>query len=358
MRVVYLGPSDFSRWDQLVASHPAGSAYYHRLWLRVLERAFPCEAFCLGCEDTTGQLQGILPLCWTSGWLSGSWLCSLPHTPFAGALTTCVEAELALVRAAVDLVHERPGAWLQLRPPFQTNFPLPELVEHPAMCTHTLRLPSRPSELRFGSRRNHHCEKTAFRKAANLGVRVQRAETQQDLRRWYRLYLETMRAHAAAPLPYSFFVAVWELMVPAGLAWLLLAQKAAAGNHGVIAGTLYFGFGSTMLAVKTGRSFKWLALRPNEALHWSAIHEACESGFRYYDFGESPDENQGLARFKSKWGAEARRLYRYGSSTSRDVKRIAGSWRSGPIHRLAAGLWRAMPLTATQFAGAWIYRHV
>jgi hypothetical protein len=167
-----------------------------------------------------------------------------------------------------------------------------------------------------------------------------------------------MRAHAAAPLPYSFFVAVWELMVPAGLAWLLLAQKAAAGNHGVIAGTLYFGFGSTMLAVKTGRSFKWLALRPNEALHWSAIHEACESGFRYYDFGESPDENQGLARFKSKWGAEARRLYRYGSSTSRDVKRIAGSWRSGPIHRLAAGLWRAMPLTATQFAGAWIYRHV
>jgi lipid II:glycine glycyltransferase (peptidoglycan interpeptide bridge formation enzyme) len=45
-------------------------------------------------------------------------------------------------------------------------------------------------------------------------------------------------------------------------------------------------------------------------LYWSFMEYACDSGFKYFDFGRStPDE--GTYKFKEQWGARAAPLYWY-----------------------------------------------
>jgi serine/alanine adding enzyme len=100
-----------------------------------------------------------------------------------------------------------------------------------------------------------------------------------------------------------------------------------------------------------------LPLRPNDAIHWQAIHDACREGFRRYDLGEVSEENMGLSRYKRKWGAEPHRLYRYYYPAPRDVGvGILESNRA--IRRIAGLIWQRLPLTATALLGEWLYRVV
>jgi len=47
-----------------------------------------------------------------------------------------------------------------------------------------------------------------------------------------------------------------------------------------------------------------LKTRPNHALFWEAITDACARGHRRFDFGRSDFGGEGLRRFKSSWGAQ------------------------------------------------------
>ena len=214
--------------------------------------------------------------------------------------------------------------------------------------------------MRFGTSRNHGRIKWAVNKAIKLGVQVRPAETARDLRAWYALYLDTMRAHIVPPRSYRFFETAWEVLQPRGLMRLLLAEQHQAGRRRLLAGSLVLMFGQTVFYAFNGRRREDLSLRPNDVIQWQAIQDACRAGFRWYDFGEVTEENQGLAEFKSKWGAEPRRLYRYyypaphvseGSET-RDL--TAG----GRARQVANAAWRRLPLSVTALLGDWLYGYL
>jgi len=90
-----------------------------------------------------------------------------------------------------------------------------------------LQLPDDMAPLRFGNARNHGRIKWAVNKATRFGVEVREAKHPEQLRAWYALYVETMRAHARLPIPRRFFEAIWELS-PGGSVRLLLAEQAGA----------------------------------------------------------------------------------------------------------------------------------
>jgi Acetyltransferase (GNAT) domain len=108
-------------------------------------------------------------------------------------------------------------------------------------------------------------------------------------------------------------------------------------------------FGQTVFYAFNGRAKADLALRPNDALHWRALHDACAEGYRRYDFGEVPVGNEGLARFKNKWATDAAPLYRYyypPPEKEARVDAVAGS-RGGSSRRRAGGGSRSgRPLTS------------
>jgi CelD/BcsL family acetyltransferase involved in cellulose biosynthesis len=360
--VVQVDPTADPRWEAFVSSHPDALVYHHPAWLQVLEREYGRPPLGLACEDAEGQLLGVLPLLHTRGLPLGRGrqrtarrLSSLPRTPVAGPLAAEPAVAAALVRAAVERVRAERGTRFELKPLApDLDGAVDGLVRAAWRTTFVVDLPDRPGKLRFGSPRNHARIKWAVAKATKLGMCVRSAETEDDLRAWYALYLETMRRHVVPPRPYRFFEAAWNLLRPLGLLRLLIAERAGVARP--LAGSIFLMFGRTVFYAFNGSRREDLGMRPNDAILWQALHDACRAGFRSFDLGEVAEQHTGLAEFKSKWGAAARRLYRYYYPAPSELEDAHAG--AGPVLHVAQAAWRRLPLGATAHLGDWVYGYL
>lgn len=349
------------RWNTFVANHSAGSIYHHSVWLEALQREYRREPLALACEDGAGQLQGILPLVATRGFpfgvggaQAGRRLSSLPRSPLAGPLASSRPASAALIRAAIERVRDEPALRLEVK---ANDRSLDGIIAGFASRAWrlTFALDLTPAELRFGSPRNHRRLHWAVKKAKRNGVTVRDADVESDLRNWYELYLHTMRDQLVPPRPYRFFAALWDLLRPQGLMRLVLAEQSVAGRRRLLAGSLFLSFRDTIGYTFTGGRREHLWLRPNDIIQWETIHDSHSAGFRRYDFGEVVEDDEGLTRFKSKWGTEPSRLYRYYYPPADDVDVDASHAR---YRRHLKRVWRRVPLRATSRLGDLIYGYL
>lgn len=359
-RLVELDPLTDPRWAKMVERHPERSIYHHPAWLRTLQHEYRRSVIGLACEDAGGQLCGVLALSSTRGLplglggrIAGRRWSSLPRTPVAGPLTLDTESAAILLHAAIARARAEAGAQLQLK----VAAPLPEAaadgMEQVAWRhTYVLDLLDRPAGDGRGRRRNTW----AVNKARKSGVRVRPAESQGELRAWYRLYLGTMRGLGVPARSYRFFNAAWQFLKPAGLMRLLIAEQPVDGRTRLLAGSLFLMLGSTVFYAFTGWRRADHSLRANDLVHWQAIEDFRREGFRFYDFGEVAGGQQSLAAFKSKWGAEPRQLYRYHYPASDSAN--GHGLASGRLGGLAAATWRHLPLDVTAMLGDRVYAYL
>jgi len=191
-------------------------------------------------------------------------------------------------------------------------------------------------------------------KATRFGVEVREAKHPEQLRAWYALYVETMRAHARLPIPRRFFEAIWELS-PGGSVRLLLAEQAGAHRQ-LLAGSLFLLYGQTAIYAFNGRRGDRLASRPNELLLWRAIHDAREAGFTRFSFGQVAAGQDGLAQFKAKWGAKECSPHRY-VYPPQSAGMGAARGCAAAFERAGAPLMRRLPARLATLAGDAVYRY-
>jgi hypothetical protein len=352
-RAIPVDPQD-PRVEDYVAAHSEALLYHHPAWLRVLERSYGCEPLLLACEGTK-RLRGILPLVRSRGIVTGRRVSSLAHTPVCGPLADSSEAAAALMASAVELVRRHPGTALELRLPsrrFGDGAYGANAV--PSEVMYELQLPDDMAPLRFGNARNHGRIKWAVNKATRFGVEVREAKHPEQLRAWYALYVETMRAHARLPIPRRFFEAIWELS-PGGSVRLLLAEQAGAHRQ-LLAGSLFLLYGQTAIYAFNGRRGDRLASRPNELLLWRAIHDAREAGFTRFSFGQVAAGQDGLAQFKAKWGAKECSPHRY-VYPPQSAGMGAARGCAAAFERAGAPLMRRLPARLATLAGDAVYRY-
>jgi hypothetical protein len=337
--------------------------YQHPVWLAVLEEAYGYKPMHLACEDASGTLRGLLPLFYRRGLRTGRLCFSTP--PASGPLTDEEQVRRLLIQAAIERSRVERATTLQIT---TRSTDLDHLVDGvmriPGEETYELALPEQPDLLRLDSK-----IKWAVNKATRLGVQIRPAETISDLRAWYELYLQTMRRLVVLPQPYRIFELAWQRLQPQGLFQLLLAEQVEAGHRRLLSGFLFLQWKQTITHLMTGWRREDQSSRPNDLLHWYAIHQACEEGMRWYDFG-SVDGNQGLAQFKTKWGAEPRMLYSYSypvvsrggthatmrasdpSSASKSTPGLPGLSKSA-IRQFITPCWQRLPLKAIELTAQW-----
>ena len=356
-RVVDLCPED-PRWADLAAGSPDALPFHHPSWFQVIQYAFGYQPAALGCADDAGRLLGVLPLFEKHGLLSGRHLSSLPNTPVAGPVAADAGSIRSLLSAAIDRVDSSAARGLQLKVlgaalDGQTGG-FSRVAWAPA---YVLDLAADPGELPFGGPKDKSSIMRAIRKARRTGVVVREASSLNDVRHWYRLYLETMRTHTAPPRPFRMFELMWELLAPQRRMRLLLAERTAGGRTQLLAGSVFLASGCTVSYLCNGRDAAQLEFRPNDAIHWAAISEACAAGFRRYDLGEVAAGNDGLARFKEKWGAQPVELFRYHYPPHhREVER--GVLGPGNFRGALEWTWRKLPRPVTAGLGGWICRRL
>ena len=328
----------------------------------VLATSYRAQMFsdCLGDGSAFGleivYIQEDSPL-GTGGASAGRRLSSLPRTPVAGPLGTSEAVLLTLVEAA--MAHARSSRLrLQLKQAARTlDDVVPGLQGGPWRLSYVKPLPDDPDRLRFGKSRNHARIAWAVRKAQREGLRVRDATNEADLRDWYRLYLDVNRWRGLPSRPYRLFQAAWEHLRPGGFLRLLLVHREQSGRDLLLAGAMLLMLGETTFYAFNGRLKEALHLRPNDLLQWHGMRDAAAAGYRWYDFGEVEEGNEGLAGFKAKWDTETRALIRYHAPPlpcdETDYKGLGT--RIWP-RRIALGAWHRMPLSVTAFAGDRVYR--
>jgi CelD/BcsL family acetyltransferase involved in cellulose biosynthesis len=347
--VTRLPPAAEGAWLDFLADRSEALVYHHPAWLRVL-RTEGYEALVLGHHDAAGALDGVLPLVARRGWITGRRLVSLPHTPIAGPVAVNREAAAALCGAALEHAREL-GARFEVK---TGTGVLDEtcvgMRRIPWSTTFVLELPDDAEDIRFGTGRNHGTIARGVRKVGKEGVKLREGDSEADLRRWYDLYLATMRSHSVPPRPLRFFLALWAGMRPAGLVRLVLAER----DGRLLAGSIFLHFGSTIFYGFNGRRADGPS-RTNDLIQWHVIHEAVQAGFRRYDLGEVERETPGLAAYKSKWGAVPQPLYRYVDpplNARSDVRNLERA------RHLGDAIWRRLPLAATARVGDVVYRRL
>jgi hypothetical protein len=360
VRIVEIDFHTDKRYEEFLASH-AGSCIFHQPgWLNALEMEYGAKCVLLACENPEGNLEGVMPLLYTRGLPfpvgrheTARRLSSLPRSPLGGPVSTSKENTALLLRAALEKSRAEAGLRLEVK----TQVQLPTDLVDGLVCTiwrptYVLEIPNRPEDLKFGDARNRHNINWAVKKAIKQGLKLRVAESESELRAWYRLYLETMRRNVVPPRPLRLFMAMWKNLAPRGSMQLQLAEQHDGGQRRLVAGSIFLTFGGTVWYAFTGVGDADRSLHANDLILWDSINNACRSGARWFDLGEVAEEHPELVRFKTKWGAQPKNQYRYYSNEETESGLVKSK-----IHttKLLRSVWQHLPLQMTARLGDWLY---
>jgi hypothetical protein len=344
---------DMDRWDSFVRSHPNGWVCHLAGWKRMLEHSFERIRgyYIVVTDQGSSKIEAALPIYHVRSWFTGNRLVSIPFGTLSGPLISCNEHAEAIVNSVHGLARKLNCAHIDIgclqSSEFMENcgFVRSDFYQH-----HYLTLDRSPEDLR--KRFHHSCVRQRIAKAMKSDILIRHGCSETDMRRFYALYLFTRRKICLPPKPYRFFQQLWQCFGNSGHMTLLLAEKDGRA------------IGSVVLLKGNGRiSAEWAVSDPqykklnaNHYLFWEAIQMGCREGYSVFDFGRTAPTNNGLMKFKDRWGTDVVGLPRF---TYPDrAKQEVSAKENLRVYRLAKSLFRLSPDPLFRLFGEVYYGHV
>jgi len=324
-------PEESRRWDDFVESHPLGTPFHLTAWIRTLAETYGYKPQLFVLLDDTGRLRAIAPFMPQNSLLGRRRLVCLPFSDFCYPLGDADASCMQIVETARKDAAAR--AWkVEIRGPLPpaTGFAETNYYRH-----HVLHLHSDPNEvLKKVDKRTIGYN---IRRARKAGVEIVEDNSLRGCDQFYRLYVLTRKKHGIPSQPKEFFRAFARNLVDRGLASILLAVHGSR----VVAGGVFFKLGDTVYYKYNASDPRVLArLSPNHLLAWTAISHACLEGRRFFDFGRTAPDNEGLMRYKKMWGGDVQDLpYSYYPGSSGVMKKR----EHGLVLETMKGFWRLLP---------------
>lgn len=330
-------------WDEFVDAHPEGTAWHRAGAVAIGTRAFGLKAFYLTALDSSGAIQGLLPLVEQSSLLFGRFLSSVPFFTYGGILARDPGAAAALAARASQLAQERRARHLELRHVAPCNgITLAERLDKISMV---LELPGDEAALskQLGSK---------------LRSQIKRAEREKPTVHWggaellpefHQVFARSMHELGTPVYPLKFFEITFAAL-QGRIEALVVRLNGRAEAAAVI------------VRHADRIEVPWAACSPegkrvslNMRLYWEMLSRSVTLGAGAFDFGRSSVDS-GTHKFKAQWGAQPRQLHwYYWLPEGADIPRLN---HSNPKYELAAKAWRRMPLWSANLLGPWLVRHL
>lgn len=321
LSVVPLDASLEPAWREFLSRQPKALFYASldfRDLVRTLLRATPYYLVAL----EQNRVRGVLPAFAATDSRLGTVLNSLPYYGSNGGVITdgCDAAAEALLAAYLDLERSLDCvASTLVASPFDGA-----TARYERALEHTF-LDSRIGQLTPLPARSATVEDDLFarydesarrnvRKARKSGVTVRESHDEDDIRFLCRTHQENIRQIGGLPKDEAFFQAVHD-KVPRSRWSLLVAEK----DDERIAGLLTFRFNCTIeyytpAILEASRPLQGLAL-----LVHHAMCDGARAGYSWWNWGGTWASQEGVYRFKKKWGAQDMPYHYYCRVTDREV---------------------------------------
>jgi CelD/BcsL family acetyltransferase involved in cellulose biosynthesis len=296
MDIVQLDPCTSPLWRQLLEQSPS-SLFHSPQWLQVISDTYGWRASAYILADDTGTPRSGIPFCRIAD-IMGERIVSLPFSDYCDPLANDANSWEFL---ADQLLRDQCPITVRCLhngiPLADTRFPVAKQARW-----HGLDL--RP-ELNDLWNNMHDSTHRAIRKSQREGVQIRFAETEQDLRAFFEMHLKIRKyKYGLLAQPYSFFQNIWRHFMETHHGFLLLA---VLGDR-IVAGDLFLEWKETLYYKFNASTPEALSVRPNDSLIWEAIQYAKNRGLKNLDFGLSDIDQDGLIRYKRKFGTEEKTI--------------------------------------------------
>ncbi len=342
VRIEPINPDD-PRWMQFLLDRPLATVFHHPAWISVLSSAYGYTPQCLAVlsEDA---IVGLLPLMEVRSWMTGARAVCLPFSDCCGPVLASENLIDPLISHCMEMMKERRLNYLEIR----STITHPGFGPSAAFKSHEITLSGGFEEVMRSVGRSHIQH---IAKAERDGVLVSRSTEMDALREFIRLNAVTRKKHGVPPQPDGFFHALHRQLIEPGLGFVCLARYADR----TIAASLFLCLNGTIVHKYSSSDEDYLDHSPNHLIVREAIHWACDKGFWRYSFGRTDCENEGLRRYKRKWGAAEKDLL-YCVAPPPDGRGGAG-WTRSVARRLKPML-KKMPMGVLKQIGKRLYAHM
>jgi len=362
VRIEFLKRGSEASWDAYVLNHPRGTPYHLSGWRRAIERAYGHRSYCLialrdpsdASDARQEDIAGVLPLIHLKHPLFGNSLISLPFCDMGGVIADDDEAEAALVRRAIRLAHDVGCEMMELRHAF------------PHACLSESEGISADEQVRIITRRHKVRMLREVMPSSEELMRSFKAKLRSQIRRpmkdglyavlgggeliddFYEVFARNMR-DLGSPVHSKRFIGAVSDGLPERSKFVVVYHEKKPLACGMV-----IGCGDTLENPWASALHEYSRMSPNMLLYWAMIEYACDSGYRYFDFGRS-SPGEGTYRFKEQWGARPVPLYWDYIMTGRAV---APGGEEGRGRRIAAAFWKRLPVPLTRLMGPPIRKHI
>mgnify|MGYP000916899180 CR=1 FL=1 len=297
MEVITLPGRDI--WDSIVRNTRHATFFHSPAWITILEKTYP------GYRNNTRAFifengsRAILPLMVERGRgviFKKAKHKSMPLGVYGGIISAAQlsadERQAIFRHLTASDIHD-----LKLVAAPLDNQEYPAHFKRTPLLTHLLSLEGGFERIRGGFSRG---QKSNINQARKKGVTVRVGGTEEDYRRYFHIYQDTLKrwgAQAGARYPWGLFRNLCEARSPDIKLWL--AEKEGKAIAGVIAlycnATALYWHGCSLQG--------YFDHYPNNLLHAEIIRDACERGYARYDLSPSGGY-EGVIRFKDSFSAQ------------------------------------------------------
>lgn len=285
-------------WQAFAATHPASNGFHHEKWLRLLMNQYGF-GLRIPAIRRNGDVLAAVPFLETISARGKRKLISLPFTDCVSILSVDASAEQTLCRALISESWADYAAVLM-----KTDRSLPAAVTTSQWVRHELStsapLPEIHTDFASGLKRN-------LRKAEKSGLRFEQRCDESALWTFYRLHLTTRKRLGVPVQPKSFFRQLLNGLLRNELGYIGLVTL----DEKPLAAGVFLTYNKTTIYKYGASDPRTLELRPNEWMMYNAIRLAAQAGHTTFDFGISERTQDGLRRFKRKWGSVEMDVYNH-----------------------------------------------
>jgi hypothetical protein len=297
MTVHQIDPLQDQRWAEFLRMHPHASVFHTAGWLQALRRTYGYQPFVLTTSPPGSQLTNGLVFCRIRSWLTGERIVSIPFADHCQPLFEHIDDFYTVLEWLTGKWGKNSSArYAEIRPrdggclgvSGQAGF-----RPGRAFRLHTLDLaPSCEALLRSFDKSS---VQRRLRRAEGENLRYEVGNSEELLRKFYRLQVLTRRKHQIVPQPISWFRNLISLLPEQVSIRVVSKDKVPIASILTLTGngSVFYKYGCS--------DARYNNLAGTPLLFWRTIQESKELGAHTFDMGRSDLDNLGLIHFKSNW---------------------------------------------------------
>lgn len=330
---------DDPEWLPFIEQHQSATIFHHPAWISTISESYGYRPFYLVMRDADGSIRAGLPLMEIAHPFQKVRWVSLPFTDCVHPLFTSDFALKALKNSLPDFTSQHRVNNLEIR----SNLFAGSLISTKTFVHTTLECSQGAEEVR------KHIKGNDLRKlnvALRNGVETSLGESDEFVDAFYQLHLETRHRHGLPVQPRSFFRWIQNKLLQKDYGFISLAR---IGKEAV-AGALFLHWNGTMIYKYAATSQMGRQTYASDPVVWQAIEWACMHGIHCLDWGRTDLEDEGIRRFKNRWGSMEQPLNYY--STHFELEQ---NWKR-QLTRLVRQIVSRSPVAVSRFSGEALYR--